>query len=613
MKEGCTDLGNVKPILFYLDPNIPEIYRNAVLEGIQWWDAAFQYAGFPKGTIATVVADKNVDLFDVSSVIISPLAKQYSTVNFVHWIHRDYRGYSVGERITDLENGKIFSGHVRIESLRMRQDALIALSLLVPNNESNVASIFEETTQFIINRVRALAAHEVGHALGLAHNFAGSSASPQPKSVMDYPAPIVSIDESTGHLYLNNMSYPTDIGIFDKVAVDFAYHEFSNQELRDSQENLQKGQLVQLAANISLSPEMVDYFLAKRRLELSETKGSYIFLSDDDIDGGDWIDSQWDSGVDPIAALNKSLLVREIGLANLPRSVLLNPHSSDVSAFLSLNPTSNILTDIFPIIWLWHRYEVKAVARLIGGYSFSYSMAGDIFKNRTNIPEAIQFSALDALLLALERKSLTIPQSVSKILGPIAFGFQINPIGGIEDTIQGRISSREFDPVVAVETASSLVIGEILQPSILERVTSRMSCDCDCHCMQISVSSIIFRIISKVFANETFSGSFVHSVFVPQYILVNTLLRLLQNDNNRLSPVTLAQIQDALEHLRSMLRQELEKQTSSSFVSSKNLSATTLFTKRQSKWRIFIGYLLEKIDTKTPFVTEMIIPMGGPI
>ena len=294
--------------------------------------------------------------------------------------------------------------------------------------------------------------------MGLAHNFAGSSTSLEPKSVMDYPPPIISIDHSTGRLVLNNLSYMSGIGSFDKISVDFAYRQFSEQERSDAQrKTIQKA--AEFASNIQLPPELSDYLLAKGRLESAEAAGQYVFLTDEDIGGGDWRDSQWDSGTDPIAALNNSLLVRGMALENLPNSVLFSPHFTELSVLLTMNPTSNMLSDIFPIVWLWHRYEVEAVAKLIGGYSFTYTTAGDepIRRTKSLVPETRQFEALNALLGALDRRVLTVGHQIAQLLSPIVFGFEINPIGGVGDTILGRISPREFDIVAVIEVASSLV------------------------------------------------------------------------------------------------------------------------------------------------------------
>jgi hypothetical protein len=60
-------------------------------------------------------------------------------------------------------------------------------------------------------------AHEVGHTLGLSHNFAGSSYIGGYASVMDYPPPIITLDDSRTKLVLNHHSYANHIGDFDKV------------------------------------------------------------------------------------------------------------------------------------------------------------------------------------------------------------------------------------------------------------------------------------------------------------------------------------------------------------------------------------------------------------
>ena len=86
--------GAVKPIIYYVDTSIPEPFFSAVIEGISWWDEAFRYAGYPARTIQVLGLPESVDPFGTEDFDRSFA----SSVNFVHWIHRDYRGYSVGQR-----------------------------------------------------------------------------------------------------------------------------------------------------------------------------------------------------------------------------------------------------------------------------------------------------------------------------------------------------------------------------------------------------------------------------------------------------------------------------------------------------------------------------------
>eukprot|EP01043_Picozoa_sp_COSAG02_P069872 COSAG02_NODE_12151_length_1589_cov_1.154362_1_plen_462_part_10 len=102
-----------EPIVYYLDNGCPEPIRSAVLTGVAWWDDAFQAAGWAPGTFEIHLQPEGVDLMDIDGT------------HSIQWVHRDFRGWSSGSSVVDPRTGEIIKGHVRLGSLRARQDALI--------------------------------------------------------------------------------------------------------------------------------------------------------------------------------------------------------------------------------------------------------------------------------------------------------------------------------------------------------------------------------------------------------------------------------------------------------------------------------------------------------
>ncbi|HMD19956.1 MAG TPA: DUF5117 domain-containing protein, partial [Alloacidobacterium sp.] len=158
----------VKPIVYYVDRGAPEPIRSALVEGASWWNQAFEAAGF-KNAFQVKVLPEGADPMDVR-------------YNMIQWVHRSTRGWSYGEGVTDPRTGEIIKGQVTLGSLRARQDYLIAEALLSPYEQGK--PVPDAMKEMVLARIRQLAAHEVGHTLGLAHNFAASSVAPG-TSVMD--------------------------------------------------------------------------------------------------------------------------------------------------------------------------------------------------------------------------------------------------------------------------------------------------------------------------------------------------------------------------------------------------------------------------------------------
>src|SRR5712672_1043087 len=200
----------VKPIVYYLDRGAPEPIRSALLEGARWWAQAFEAAGF-----------KNAFRVELMPEGADPMDLRY---NVIQWIHRSTRGWSYGATVTDPRTGEIIKGHVSLGSLRVRQDYLIAEGLLAPYaDDKGLPAGQDRAQQMALARLRQLAAHEVGHTLGLMHNYSASTVTRS--SVMDYPPPVVKL----GGDGLPDVSdaYATGIGEWDKVSIAWGYSEFA--------------------------------------------------------------------------------------------------------------------------------------------------------------------------------------------------------------------------------------------------------------------------------------------------------------------------------------------------------------------------------------------------
>ena len=140
----------VEPIIYYLDPGVPEPIRSALLEGAGWWNQAFEASGY-KNAFQVRMLPENADPMDVR-------------YNVIQWVHRSTRGWSYGSSVMDPRTGEILKGHVTLGSLRVRQDYLIAEGLLAPYQQDQVPDTMLEMS---LARIRQLAAHEVGHTLGV--------------------------------------------------------------------------------------------------------------------------------------------------------------------------------------------------------------------------------------------------------------------------------------------------------------------------------------------------------------------------------------------------------------------------------------------------------------
>ncbi len=383
-----------KPIVFYVDRGAPEPVRSALLEGANWWQTAFEKAGY-KNAFRVELLPEGVDPMDVR-------------YNIITWAHRYTRGWSYGGAIVDPRTGEIIKGSVTLGSQRVRQDILIAESLLAPYDKSNADERKAEAEQMALARVRQLAAHEVGHALGFAHNFAASRHGNG--SVMDYPHPLLKLD-ADGAIHLDH-AYGVGLGPWDDFIVAHAYDQFAP--------GTEKASLAKLRADIA--------------------KAGFRYLSDADAraPGDADIDALlWDSGDDALTTFDSLLAVRHKALEHFSIGVL-PPERQAGELEARLVP-----------IYLLHRYQTEAVARLLGGTTYAYSEAIDRQAGTQTVAADRQRAALDRLIETLSAEQLALPTNVLDLLTPPSNEYARN-----REYFATRMTPL-FDPMSAVEAAAA--------------------------------------------------------------------------------------------------------------------------------------------------------------
>jgi hypothetical protein len=423
----------VKPIVYYVDSGAPEPIRSALVEGAAWWAQAYEAAGF-RNAFQVKILPPDVD----------PMDARYHVIN---WVHRSTRGWAYGSSITDPRTGEIIKGVVTLDSQRIRQDNLIGTGLVPafgdPARGSGAGSgsgmcefgatgydaeylaqldSSNDVARMSLARIRQLSAHEVGHTLGLAHNFAASTYGRA--SVMDYPAPLVEI--KNGRLDLSN-AYAVGIGAYDKFAVTYAYAQFAPG---------------------------ADEAVELEKIVSAGVRAGMLFISDNDArpaGAAHPLANLWDNGADPVAMLRHEMEVRRIalaqfGLGNVPEGT----------------PLSLLEAKFLPL-YLHHRYQLQAAVKSVGGLNYTYAVksaggATSPAEVQQIVPAARQREALAAVLDTLRAEELAVPPRILALIPPRAFGYE----GGTQELFPKR-TDPAFDPLGASVVAADLAVSPLLE------------------------------------------------------------------------------------------------------------------------------------------------------
>ena len=405
----------IKPIIYYLDAGVPEPVRSALLDGARWWNQAFSAIGY-KNAFQVKMLPADVDPMDVR-------------YNVIQWVHRATRGWSYGSSVIDPRTGEIIKGHVTLGSLRVRQDYLIALGLTSPFKDQNTDTSKQQ--EMALARIRQLAAHEVGHTLGLAHNFSASVNNRA--SVMDYPHPLITIKKTIDGKVLDlSNAYAKNIGDWDKYTIAYGYGDYKPAQ--------EQQKLAKLISN-------------------AQAQG-FNYMSDPDARPKSGANSKghlWDNGKNAASELERVLKVRALALQNF-----------GINSIAAGEPFS-ALEQVLAPIYNFHRYQVEATAKLIAGVNYSYAVKNynDEKVDYSIVSATEQRQALTALLKTLDAKTLMLPKKLLTLIPPKAYGYSRT-----RESLPSK-TGVTFDGVTLAEASAQHTLALMLNKQRLARLAQQ--------------------------------------------------------------------------------------------------------------------------------------------
>src|SRR5438552_12044149 len=481
----------VEPIVYYVDRGAPEPVRSALIEGASWWNQAFEAVGY-----------RNAFRVEVMPADADPMDVRY---NVIQWVHRSTRGWSYGSSLDDPRTGEVIQGRVSLGSLRDRQDFLIAQGLLAPYGKDKTV-VDKIMQQVVLARLRQLAAHEVGHTLGLQHNFAASTTNRA--SVMDYPAPLVKLG-ADGVPDISD-AYAKGIGEWDKVAIAYGYQDFS------------AGTDEQATIDIILSDAFSRglRYLTDQDARPASASSSYTHL--------------WDNGANVIDGLAQVMKVRAAAMNRFGEN---NIREGAPMATLE---------DVLVPLYMYHRYQVEATAKLVGGEDYTFSLRGKGDRDPQIIAPDEQKRALAAVLDTLKPENLALPESLLKLITSRPTGY-----GRMREDFRIR-TFPTFDGLAPAEAFANHVSDFLLNQERAARIVEFHARDAQ----YPSLDDVLEKILTatwKAPARAGYQGEIQHVV---NMVVLNDLMALAAGE--RASNQVRAIADYKLEILKNWLRQQTD-------------------------------------------------------
>jgi hypothetical protein len=480
-----------EPIIYYLDRGTPEPVRSALLDGARWWNQAFTAIGY-KDAFQVKMLPEGSDPLDVR-------------YNVIQWVHRSTRGWSYGSSVSDPRTGEIIKGHVSLGSLRIRQDFMIAQALQAPyaNNDTDDQLALE----MALARIRQLSAHEVGHTLGFAHNFAASTNGRA--SVMDYPHPTLSL--KNGKVDFSN-AYDTKIGDWDKVTVAYSYSEFKGNEEK------------QLRAILDKAFQNGARYISDQDARPMGSAHIYGHL--------------WDNGANVSTELENVLAIRKQAISDFSEDNI-----------KTAQPYSK-LEDVFVPLYFFHRYQTEAVSKVVGGLDYTYAVKGDA-KVVEMVDPKVQKDALKAVLKTLNVEEIGIPKDKLGLFPPRAMGY-----GRSRESFKSK-AGVAFDPFEAVETSSNMTLSLLLHPQRVTRLVQHKALDKN----QLGLVEVLDNVIQSTFKQKHQDSYYQELQNVVNVQLLNQLFYLSSHDGMyaQVNAIVNAKIDEITEMLRSSKAKGVQK------------------------------------------------------
>jgi hypothetical protein len=410
----------VEPLVVYLEQGIPQRYRDAVREGVLYWGRAIEAAGLRD---AVRVRDLPPDA--------SPLDYRYPIV--VLWNPMDHGVASIGMAVSDPTTGEALKAIVSLSSTTPLQ----AYREYTPVRAALGADAppFEEVLQ---QKLRWLAAHEVGHVLGVNHN----NASP---TMVSPAAPWLRVTEDGRLAAEPERIFRGEPLPYDRWVMRYQFTPFGSAE----------EERAGLAA-------IVEEGLANG-LRSPGSGGGLSPRAGQGVHG--------EHGLD--------VLERESAV----RRVLLDHFDEDV---LDPDDPAELLYVRLVQVYFHHRFGLRAATAAVCGVEFDRALNGDGQAPSAPVDPGVQSRALDALIAAVSPEGLALPEAASRI-PPRHWAyrpFELEAVWGeprfvpLPAFVQIETTPDEpFDPLAWARALARFVVDPVLSERRLDRCVSQHARD----------------------------------------------------------------------------------------------------------------------------------------
>ena len=211
-----------------------------------------------------------------------------------------------------------------------------------------------------------------------------------------------------------------------------------------------------------------------------------------------------------------------------------------------------MLEDVLVPVYFYHRYQIEAATKVVGGMFYNYSLRGDGQIVTKSLSKEEQLKALNTIIDCIDPKFLKLPDRIAQLIPPLPAGY------GFSRELFRKRTGLAFDVLSPAETAADLPLSFLFNSERLNRMVQYEAMN-----KGLGIGEMINMLISKTWKAPRLTGMDALIQMQTEQVLLTYLLSSGINDNNSFAIKSV--LQNALKDLKTFIDGKLKAATDATY------------------------------------------------